>query len=409
MAAASSHVSPPSLREKVLQAIKDQNGLLFALPALVGRDIYAGRGVIAPNTDFSPSNVDPRGYVPVEWWIMSKTIAKNAKPLEKEGLTSILIAGEPHPLPSLLEVANAELMGKYDYAWPLTKVLDIGGPAQVPKYSCQGGEVEPEVPPIPCHVHAGEVCNGVCIGPGKTEAYFFPPLDVPPYNLKLGTVKTRLGLKPGTTKEQVLEAMRAFGRHDDMYSLLNVYHINPWESWFIEEKIVHAPGPYTTFEIQRPQDDYNLLAWQLGKTLPEDDIASAKCDHHLKGLVNEVDLFNNTINLPDNTDPEFKSKNWRKCDTLSEGDWGRQIRVFYQLFYGEGFIIKPGSTFKREGDQRPYAGIVWSGEGTINSFSVGVDNKERREFLVTPNSSIEIINTSAQLELMIFTVFPMNL
>ena len=248
--AANSHVSPPSLREKVLQAIKDQSGLLFALPALVGRNIYAGRGVIAPNTDFSPSNADSRGYVPVEWWIMSKSVAKNAKPLENEGMTSILIAGESHPLPSLLEVANAELMGKYDYAWPLAKVVDIGGPAQVPNYSCQEGEVEPEVPPVPCHVHAGEVCNGVCIGPRKTEAFVYLPLDVPPYNLKLGTVKTRLGLKPGTTKEQVLEAMRAFGRHDDMYSLLNVYDINPWDSWFIEEKIVHAPGPWTIFEVQ---------------------------------------------------------------------------------------------------------------------------------------------------------------
>ena len=167
--AANSHVSPPSLRKKVLQAIKDQSGLLFALPALVGRNIYAGRGVIAPNTDFSPSNVDHRGYVPVEWWIMSKSVAKNAKPLENEGMTSILIAGKSHPLPSLLEVANAELMGKYDYAWPLAKVVDIGGPAQVPNYSCQEGEVEPEVPPVLCHVHAGEVCNGVCIGPGKLK------------------------------------------------------------------------------------------------------------------------------------------------------------------------------------------------------------------------------------------------
>ena len=60
-----------------------------------------------------------------------------------------------------------------------------------------------EVPPIPCHVHPGDVVEGRCVGHGKTEAYFFPPLDVPPYNLELGAVKTRLGLKPGTTKEQV--------------------------------------------------------------------------------------------------------------------------------------------------------------------------------------------------------------
>lgn len=63
--------------------------------------------------------------------------------------------------------------------------------------------MEAEAPPIPCHVHAGEVSGGRCVGHGKTEAYFFPPLDIPPYNLQLGRVKTRLGLRPGVTQEQV--------------------------------------------------------------------------------------------------------------------------------------------------------------------------------------------------------------
>ena len=64
--------------------------------------------------------------------------------------------------------------------------------------------VEPEVPPIPCHVHAGEVVGGKCVGHGKTEAYFFPPVDVPPYNLTLGTVTTRLGLRPDVDKQDVM-------------------------------------------------------------------------------------------------------------------------------------------------------------------------------------------------------------
>ncbi len=59
------------------------------------------------------------------------------------------------------------------------------------------------MPPIPCHVHAGDVVDGCCMGHGKTEAYFFPPLDVPPYNMELGPVKTRLGLRPDVTKDKV--------------------------------------------------------------------------------------------------------------------------------------------------------------------------------------------------------------
>jgi len=52
-------------------------------------------------------------------------------------------------------------------------------------------------------VHAGDVLGDCCVGHGKTEAYFFPPLDVPPYNMQLTDVKTRLGLKPGVIREQV--------------------------------------------------------------------------------------------------------------------------------------------------------------------------------------------------------------
>ena len=57
-------------------------------------------------------------------------------------------------------------------------------------------------------MHAGEVEGGHCVGHGKTEAYFFPPLDVPPYNLTLGSssgssVKTRLGLRPDVERKQV--------------------------------------------------------------------------------------------------------------------------------------------------------------------------------------------------------------
>ena len=47
--------------------------------------MYSGRGIIAPNTEFHPDLVDSRGYLPVEWWVMSKAEAKNAEPKENEG------------------------------------------------------------------------------------------------------------------------------------------------------------------------------------------------------------------------------------------------------------------------------------------------------------------------------------
>ena len=100
------------------------------------------------------------------------------------------------------------------------------------------------MPPIPCHVHAGEVVGSHCVGRGKTEAYFFPPVSVPPYNLTLESVKTRLGLKPDVEKEEVLKGLKQFGRADDLYTLLTEYQVRPWESWTIQQKVIHAPGIY---------------------------------------------------------------------------------------------------------------------------------------------------------------------
>lgn len=68
-----------------LKVILSQRGVIFASPAHVSRAMYSGRGIIAPNTDFHSNMVDSRGYLPVEWWIMSKTEAKNSIPIKNEG------------------------------------------------------------------------------------------------------------------------------------------------------------------------------------------------------------------------------------------------------------------------------------------------------------------------------------
>ena len=41
---------------------------------------------------------------------------------------------------------------------------------------------------------------------------------------------------------QVLAGLQEFGQSDNLYSLLNEYEIQPWETWAIEEKVIHAPG-----------------------------------------------------------------------------------------------------------------------------------------------------------------------
>jgi len=70
---------------KQTQVLRKQGGMVFANRAVVHRAMYSGRNIIAPNAEFSPDLMDGRGYLPVEWWIMSRTKAKNAEARANEG------------------------------------------------------------------------------------------------------------------------------------------------------------------------------------------------------------------------------------------------------------------------------------------------------------------------------------
>lgn len=331
-----------AVRTRVLQAIKKNDGVLFAVSAVVYREMYLGRDVIAKNS--SRDYADERGYVPVEWWIMSMTEAENEKRKMNEGLTSLIVEGGEVLLRDAMKVAEQELMGQFSAHWPLTKVLDIGGPPRAPIYSpglkrdSHLSQKEQEVPPIPCHVHAGKVVQGHLCGHGKTEAYFFPPLDVPPYNLNLGQVKTRLGLKPDIDKQHVLENLQLFGCNDDLYTCLNVYDIHPWETWHIEEKVVHAPGPWLTFEIQRPQDDFNLLAWQLGSPLLDERLVRARESLQLRGLGSEVTLLEEGIDWEINTAVDFQDKWCKQCE-VSAHTYIVTSPQYVRLVYRDGWLV----------------------------------------------------------------------
>lgn len=394
-------------RHDILDTVKAQNGIIFSEPTLVYRGMYAGRSLIAPNSDFSSELTDDRGYLPVEWWVMSQTAAINPIPKPGEGITQLqLLNNTSISLPDAISLAGDVIMGDFCNLWPLTKVLDIGGKPVKPSFSDKE-----EVPPIPCHVHAGPVKDGSCCPPGKLEAYFYPPLDVPPYNQKLdGQVVTRYGLNQKVTQEDVLQCLCQFGKDDLIYQMMNVDLVQPFESWMIQPRVLHAPGPWLTLEIQTPQDDFNMLAWQLGQRFNSDTARlNAKQGVQLRGLANEKALFKEAIDWDANIDPDFKKKWHTKCDVLEEGEWGKKVQLFYHKFYGEGFILNPGHQYKGIKDSRPRAGFVWSGEGRLNGHHINHDQQSRRVFLLIPDHEMILDNTlGSAISLMVFTIFPMH-
>ena len=394
------------LRHKITKTLDHQQGVLFAEPALVYRNNYSGRNILAKNSKFSEDYVDERGYLPVEWWIMSKTIAENEKTKENEGLSYLYLetdlGTEKILFKEAVEIFGDKLLGNFVNLWPLNKILDIGGQPIKPSFS----SLE-EVPPIPCHVHSGKIVDGKSLGKGKLEAYFFPPINIPPYNQNFGKTITRLGLKQSVSKEEVIEKLKQFGKNDSMYELCNTYEINPYDGWTILPGVVHAPGPWTTFEIQLPQDDFNLCSWQLGKKILPEELEEKKKEMQLRGLKDELSFVEEVINWPVSTYPNFKEKYYQPSKILQQGPWGRQLQIFFNQFYGEAFEINPGQIWVRNSDIRPFAGIVWSGQGLLNDNVINVNNTKKKEFLVTPNTTITLKNTG-EIPLLIYTVFPID-
>ena len=66
-----------------------------------------------------------------------------------------------------------------------------------------------------------------------------------------------------------------------------------------------------------------------------------------------------------------------------------------------------GCSYTRLADARPYAAIVWSGEGSVNGQAVANANMQRKEFLVTPHHDLKIENTGSTM-LLIYSVFPLE-
>ncbi len=398
------HGRRENLRHKIAKTLEKQQGVLFAEPAVVYRGNYSGREIIAKNSKFAEGYTDERGYVPVEWWIMSKTPAENEISKEGEGLSSLILetelGKEKVPFQEAVEVNGEKLLGDFAPLWPLTKILDIGGEPVKTSFS----SVE-EVPPIPCHVHSGKIIDGKCQGKGKLEAYFFPPVNVSPYNQNLSRTITRLGLKSDFSKSEVVEKLKQFGKDDSIYELCNIYEINAYDGWTILPGVVHAPGPWPTFEIQLPQDDFNLCSWQLGKRFSPEELPEKKQELQLRGLKDEEDFVAQLINWEVSTDPNFKEKYYHPAKILQQGPWGRQFQTFFGQFYGEAFEIAPGQSWVRNADVRPFTGIVWSGHGLLNGNEINAANREKKEFLVVPGTAITVKNTG-ETTLMVYTVFP---
>lgn len=148
---------------------------------------------------------------------------------------------------------------------------------------------------------------------------------------------------------------------------------------------------------------------RLGKVVEDDkERDSLKRDVQLCKLPDEEAVMRETVDWDLNLEATFEKRWHRRCEDepLHTGDGYRVLQIFQDYFYGEAIELQAGAKFTRDADERPYAGIVWSGTGSANGRALAHDSDDGgSEFLVTPGSTVEFANTG-DIPLLIYTVFP---
>ena len=375
--------------DELLKATLEQNaGVLFAHSAIVWRSTYRGSGLFRAAAKACPESAGRPGYRPVEWWIMSATDAENQLSVEGEGSTQVELA-EGHRASVREVLDSSSFFGDAASRWPLIKILDIGGE---PVQTDMGTQ---ERPPIPPHVHSGYVRDGRLVGPGKYEAYFFLPgstasamEDRPPI--------TRIGLRADVTKEQLIEAVSGFGQSDAAYWLLNEYEAHAYEGWTVPSGVVHAPGPITTVEMQTPQDDFNLLGWQLGARLDDKELEREWGESVLRGLSSARELVEGAVDFSNEAIGDQQRTMWRpaSADIVAPGVQHRS--AFVSPFQGEFYEFSADAVYTLGPFDDPRSFALWAGHGQVNGQPVSADDWKRREFLLAPGCSAEVKATDSE-------------
>ena len=76
-----------------------------------------------------------------------------------------------------------------------------------------------------------------------------------------------------------------------------------------------------------------------------------------------------------------------------------QSTIFFDMFYGEEWIVKGGQTWSFTNEEKPLGCLVWSGSGVLNKIPLA----KMQEYLITPKAKVELC---AHQELCIYVFYP---
>jgi hypothetical protein len=227
------------------KALESGGGVLRLAPTWVPRSFCRpGKRIKLHPNDYYALGLS-RGAID-ERWFASTTHAENGPGTPGDEGLSYVVADECGCQRVLLrdivedlqgEIIGASLWEKY-HRWPMfSKFFDNLGP-------------------LPHHVHHRNEHAHKVGAEGKPEMYYFPAqVNAHPGEFAF----TFFGLNPGTTRDELKQALVGFTRGDNgILGLSRAYKLALDTGWDVPPGVLHAPGSLCTYEPQFSSDVYAM-------------------------------------------------------------------------------------------------------------------------------------------------------
>lgn len=346
----------------VREALKRNGGVLRFAPCWVARYfMQPGRRLKLDPRDLYAMGAEKGGID--ERWFASTTPADNGDlTIENEGLSYLVLEGAAG-LEQVLFKEAIELIGD-----------EIIGPDMMSKYGgwMMFAKFFDNMGPIGHHVHLMDEHAANVGALGKPEGYYFPFHQ---NNVDNNFPHTYFGLNPDTTKEQIIDCLRAWGERGDN-GILNhsrAYHLELGTGWDVPPGVLHAPGSVLTYEPQRASDVAVFFQPLVegrynGRGVLEKDIPENR-RYDFEYLVSILDWEKNV-------DPNFKENRQirpvpvRDVDEMKEEGYLENWVVYgCKDFCAKELTICPGRTVTIR-DSQAYGLIMLQGYGTLNNVRI---------------------------------------
>jgi hypothetical protein len=343
------------------KAFEHGKGILRLAPAWVPRSFcIPGRRIkLHPDDYYALGGV--RGGID-ERWFSSTTPADNG-PLTSpnEGLSFVVFedgnSTQQFLLRDCVEELKDNLIGSCLWnehrRWPMySKFFDNKGP-------------------LPHHIHHSDDFAKLTGQLGKPEAYYFPP-QVNNYGADFPY--TFFGFEPGTTREQVRQALLDFAKGDNkITSLSKAYRLDVGTGWDVPPGLLHAPGSMCTYEPQKASDVFAMYQSLAGTTVVPQELLWKNTPENKIG---DIDHLLEVIDWELNLDPNFAANRFMQPKPVepvkemqAKGYVEKWICYKSKAFSAKELTVLPEQTVIIK-DSAAYGMIMMQGHGKMGVWDI---------------------------------------